>query len=157
MKGGIAMSDTQQRPSYATDNPDDYPIRHQPTAWVGFVLFGGIMMLMMGGFQAMEGFVALLKEDYFLVTRNGLVLNIDYTAWGWIHLVIGLIAIATGFGVVLGQMWARVLGIIIAVVSALANIAFLSAYPIWSTIVIAIDVLVIYALAVHGREVKSSS
>ena len=129
----------------------------EPTAWVGIVLFGGIMLLMMGGFQVIEGFVALFKDDYYLVTRNGMIVSVDYTTWGWTHLLIGLVAVATGIGVLLGQMWARVLGIIIAVISALVNIAFLPAYPIWSTIIIAIDVLVIYALAVHGREVKSSS
>ena len=77
----------------------------------------------------------------------------DYTAWGWTHLILGLIAVAVGIGVFAGQTWARVTGIIIAGISALTNIAFLPAYPIWVTIVIALDVLVIYALAVHGREV----
>ena len=149
------MSDTQQRTSYTADEPYRAPRRREPTAWVGMVLFGGIMMLMMGGFQIIEGFVALFKDDYYLVTRNGLVVNVDYTTWGWTHLLIGLVAVAAGIGVLLGQMWARVVGIIIAVLSALANIAFLSAYPVWSTIIIAVDVLVIYALTVHGSEVKS--
>ena len=149
------MSDTQQRRSYAADEPYR-PARHGPTAWVGFVVFGGIMLLMVGGFQVIEGFVAILKDDYYAVTRSGLLINVDYTTWGWTHLLIGLIAVATGFGVLAGQMWARVVGIIIAVISALANIAFLAAYPLWSTIIIATDVLVIYALAVHGREVRSS-
>lgn len=150
------MSDTQERRSYTTDEPNDQPARHGPTAWAGFVVFGGIMLIMLGGFQMIEGFVAILKDDYYYVTRNGLLLSLDYTAWGWIHLLIGLIAVAVGLGVLLGQMWARILGIAIAVISALANIAFLSAYPVWSTIVIAMDVIVIYALAVHGREVRST-
>lgn len=150
------MSDTQARRSYTADEPYPAPSQREPTAWVGFVLFGGIMLFMMGGFQVIEGFVALFKEDYFLVTRSGMIVSIDYTSWGWTHLLIGLVAIATGIGVLLGQMWARVLGIIVAVISALVNIAFLPAYPIWSTIIIAVDVLVIYALAVHGGEVKSS-
>jgi hypothetical protein len=154
------MSDTQQsapdaRPiaPYTPGNPNDVPNRTQATAWVGMVLFGGIMMQLMGGFQLMQAFVAIFKEDYYLVTRDGLVVNIDYTAWGWSHLLIGLVAIATGICVILGQMWARVMGILIAVFSALMNIVFLAAYPVWSTIIIAIDVLVIYALAAHGREV----
>ncbi len=133
-----------------------YTTRRGPTAWVGFVVFGGIMLLMMGGVQAIEGFVAILRDDYYLVSRNGLLINLDYPTWGWIHLIIGLIAVAAGIGVLAGQMWARVTGIVIAVISALANLAFMSAYPIWATIVIAADVLVIYALAVHGGEVKSA-
>ena len=157
------MSDIQQSTSdvpstkpYVPDEPYDAPSRSQPTAWVGMVLFGAIMMLMMGGFQVMQGLVAIFKDDYYLVTRGGLVVNIDYTTWGWTHLLIGLVAIGTGIGVMLGQMWARVMGIVIAVISALVNVAFLSAYPIWSTIIIATDVLVIYALAAHGREVKTA-
>ncbi|GAB1642210.1 hypothetical protein [Krasilnikovia sp. MM14-A1259] len=149
------MSETQQRPTYTANQPYIAPGR-EPTAWVGFVLFAGIMMLMLGGFQVMEGLVAIFRDEYYLVTRNGLVLTMDYTAWGWTHLVIGLVAIAAGLGVLMGQMWARVTGIAIAVISALANLAFLPAYPVWASIVIAVDVLVIYALAVHGREVKSS-
>ncbi|MCA2211480.1 DUF7144 family membrane protein [Jidongwangia harbinensis] len=157
------MSDTQQsstetsrQQSYPVDEPYDVPSRSRPTAWVGVVLFGGIMMLMVGGFQCTQGLVAIFREDYYLVSPNGLVVEIDYTAWGWAHLLIGLVAVATGIGVMAGQMWARVLGIVIAVVSALVNIAFLAAYPIWSTIIIALDVLVIYALAVHGREAGES-
>jgi hypothetical protein len=103
----------------------------------------------------MQGFVALLRDDYFYVTRDGLLITMDYTAWGWTHLGLGLIALGTGIGVLAGQMWARVVGIIIAVLSALVNVAFLSAYPIWSTIIIATDVLVVYALTMHGSEVKA--
>jgi len=155
-KGDTAMSDTQQqRTGFTTEEPPyRAPRRREPTGWVGFVLYGGIMMLMMGGFQVIEGLVALFKEDLYLVTRNGMVLSLDYTAWGWTHLIIGLIAVGAGIGVLLGQLWARILGIGIAVLSALVNIAFLPAYPIWATIIIATDVLVIYALAMHGSEVK---
>jgi len=156
------MSDTHQSTpkaqsttSYVPDAPSTARSRPQPTAWVGMVLFGGIMLLLSGGFQIMQGFVAIFKDSYYLVGQNGLVVNLDYTVWGWTHVLIGLVAVGTGIGVTLGQMWARVVGIVIAVLSALVNVAFLSAYPIWSTIIIAIDVLVIYALAAHGSEVKS--
>jgi hypothetical protein len=153
------MSDTQQSTTgtprqTAYDERGAYggPNRPRQTGWVGVVLFGGIMLIMVGGFQCMQGLVAIFRDEYYLVSPNGLVVEVDYTTWGWTHLLIGLVAIATGIGVMAGQTWARVLGIVIAVVSALVNIAFLSAYPIWSTIIIAMDVLVIYALAVHGRE-----
>lgn len=148
------MSETQERTGFTTDEPYASNKRHEPTAWVGLIVFGGVMMLMMGGFQIIEGIVALLRDEYYLVTRNGLLLTFDFTTWGWVHLIIGLFAVAAAFGVFVGQMWGRVVGILIAVLSALVNIAFLSAYPIWSTIVIAVDVLVIYALTVHGAETK---
>lgn len=148
------MSNTQQRATHASEEPYNRPGEPRPTAWVGMILFGGIMMLMVGGFQIVQGLVALFNDEYYLVTNNGLVLKFDYTTWGWIHLIIGIVAVCAGIGVMLGQTWARIVGITIAVISALVNIVFLSAYPIWSTIIIATDVLVIYALAAHGREVK---
>ncbi|MEU8234733.1 hypothetical protein AB0C12_34515 [Actinoplanes sp. NPDC048967] len=132
------MSDTEER-----------------TGWVGLVVFGGVLLALTGGFQMMQGFVAILRDEYFYVTRSGLLITMDYTAWGWVHLGLGLIAVGTGIGVLAGQMWARVVGIIIGVLSALVNLAFLSAYPIWSTIIIALDVLVIYALTMHGGEVEA--
>jgi hypothetical protein len=147
------MSDTQQRQENAAPYSDSR--RNEPTGWAGLVIFAGVMLVMLGGFQAMEGIVAIIRDEYYLVTRNGLVIDLDYTTWGWIHLCLGLLAAAAGVGIFAGQMWARVLGIVIAVLSALANMAFLAAYPIWATIMIAVDVLVIYALAMHGREVKS--
>jgi len=148
------MSDTEARSAYTAEEPYDVPRRAEPTAWVGMVVFGGVMLMLAGGFQIMQGFVAILRDEYFYVTRNGLLITMDYTAWGWTHLILGVIAVGTGIGVLAGQMWARVTGIIIAVLASFVNLAFLSAYPIWSTIIIAADVLVIYALTVHGSEVK---
>ncbi|GAA2716427.1 MULTISPECIES: DUF7144 family membrane protein [Actinoplanes] len=149
------MSETQQRANFADEEPYNPSSAPPPSAWVGMVVFAGVMLLLMGGFQAIEGIVALVRDDYYLTTRSGLVLTFDYTTWGWTHLLIGVIALLTGVGVLLGQMWARVVGIIIAVLGALANLMFLPAYPIWATIMIATDVLIIYALAAHGREVRS--
>jgi hypothetical protein len=147
------MSDTQERQA---GGPSLADVRsEQPTGWVGLVIFAGIMLVMLGGFQAMEGLVAIIRDEYYMVTRSGLVIDLDYTTWGWTHLVLGLVAAGAGIGIFMGQMWARVLGIVVAVISALANMAFLAAYPIWVTIVIATDILVIYALAMHGREVKT--
>lgn len=127
----------------------------EPTGWVGWILFAGIMLFMLGTFQAINGLVALLKDDYFLVTASKLVVDVNYTAWGWTHLILGVIALFAGWGVMVGQMWARIFGIAVAFVSAVVNLAFMNAYPVWSIVMITVDVLVIYALSVHGREVKS--
>jgi hypothetical protein len=122
------------------------------TRWVGFIYFAGVMLMLAGGLEMTQGFIALFRKDYYAVTSDGLVLTMNYTAWGWLHLAIALVMIATGVGMFLGSMWARVLGIVIACLSALATMAFLPAYPIWGTVVLAMDFLVIYALTVHGRE-----
>ena len=125
------------------------------TGWVGWVAFAGIMLIMLGIFQAIEGFVAIFDNGYYLVRPNGLVINVDYTAWGWLHLIIGLIAVAVGVGLMAGNIIARIVGMIVAVISATLNLLFIGAYPVWSTIIIAVDVIVIYAIVVHGRELKA--
>ena len=126
----------------------------EPTAWVGWVLFASIMLIMVGAFQAMMGVVALLDDGYYLVPGTDLVVHLDYSTWGWTHVGLGVIAVVAGLGILAGQTWARVVGVMLAVLSALVNVAFLAAYPIWSVLIITLDVIIIYALAVHGREVR---
>jgi len=121
---------------------------------VGWIVFAAVMLIMVGILHAIEGFVALFKDDYYLVRSSGLVINVDYTGWGWVHLILGLAVAATGAALFTGRMWARVIGIILAAVSIVANFSFSSAYPIWSLILITVDFLIIYALIVHGREIR---
>jgi hypothetical protein len=143
------------RTSSGNDSTTGYTERDQVTGWTGWVVFAGLMLVMLGLFQAIEGLVAIFDQGYYLVGSEGLVVNVDYTAWGWVHLILGVLAIAAGFGLIAGNMAARVVGVILAVLSAILNLAFIAAYPVWSIIVIAIDVIVIYAIVVHGRELKN--
>ena len=128
----------------------------EPTGWVGWVVFGAMMMIMVGAFQIVVGLTALFNSGYYVVGEENLLLSVDFTAWGWTHIALGAIAVAAAFGVLAGQMWGRVVGIAMALVSALVNLAFIAAYPLWSIMVITLDVLVIYALAAHGREMQST-
>lgn len=125
------------------------------SAWVGWIAFAGVIMVMLGMFHVIEGIVALAQDEYFKASPSRLVLNIDYTAWGWIHLVGGAVVVVAGVGVFAGQVWARAVGTVVAVLSAVVNLAFLAAYPLWSTLMIALAVVVIMALTVHGSEIKA--
>jgi hypothetical protein len=145
------MTDASHRGSPATDESYE----GGPTAWAGWVVFGGVMLIMMGIFEAVEGLVAVFHDGFYLVRPSGLVVSVDYTTWGWTHIIIGVVAILTGVGLLAGNMAARVVGVGIAFLSALVNLAFVSAYPVWSVILITLDVIVIYAIIVHGRELKS--
>ena len=129
----------------------------QPTAvtgWVGWIGFAGVMLLMVGTFHVIEGLVAVFRDEYFLVSSSGLMVSVDYTGWGWTHIIGGLVLVAAGFFVFTGKVWARTIGVVVAMLSAIVNIAFLAAYPIWSSLMIAVDILVIWALTVHGGELK---
>ena len=113
------------------------------------------MMVLLGTFHVIDGLVALFNDEYFVTGPSGLVWSVDFTAWGWTHLIAGLIVVGAGLGLLAGQMWARVVGVVLAMASAVLNLAFLAAYPLWSAIMILLDVLVIWAITVHGSEIKS--
>ncbi len=126
----------------------------EPTGWLAWVMFAATMMILLGSFHAIAGLVALFKDEYFLVGKSGLVVNVDYTAWGWVHIILGVLVVLAGAALFRGATWARVVAVILAVISAIVNLAFTSAYPIWSAIMIAVDILVIYAVTAHGREAR---
>jgi hypothetical protein len=127
----------------------------EESGWVGWVYFGAVMLLLLGGFQIIQALVALFKDGFYLVGQHGLVVDVNYNTWGWVHLVIGVVAVLSGIGLMVGNLAARILGVGVAFVSALVNLAFISAYPVWSSLIILLDVLVIYAIMVHGRELKN--
>lgn len=158
--GAVHVPPQGTSPEGATGTPTGAVSQHRATpppatGWTGWIAFGAIMLIMLGAFQAIAGFVALFDSGYYVVTEDQLLVNVDYTGWGWVHIAIGAIAIATAVGLLAGQMWARVVGIAIAVVSALVNLAFLAATPVWSIAMITFDVIIIYAIAVHGAEMKN--
>lgn len=123
----------------------------QVSGWAGWAAFAGILSVLVGTFQAIAGIVALFKDEVvFFGVKN--IWLLDLTTWGWVHLVGGLLLILVGYGILTGQTWARVIGVILAGLSAVLNFAWLPVYPVWSLVVIVVDVLVIYALVVHGDE-----
>ena len=129
----------------------DIRVGRTTSPWVGWVLFAAVMAVIAGFFNIIQGLVALFDDQYFVVAKGDLLL-LDFTAWGWIHLLIGVVMLAVGFGIMRGSPWALVGGVVIAGVQAILQLGFLAAYPVWSILIIALDVVVIYALIVHGRE-----
>jgi hypothetical protein len=128
----------------------------QTTGWaVGFILFAGLMMLMSGAFQAIQGLVAIFENEFYVATRNYLF-QFDATSWGWIHLILGVIVAFAGWGLLSGRTWARVVAITLALLSAIANFAFIPYYPFWSLLIIALDIFVIWAVAAHGGAMRDA-
>jgi hypothetical protein len=124
-------------------------------AWGGWVAFAGIMLVLTGFFDILQGLTALLNDQYFAI-RSGQLLVFDFTAWGWIWLLWGLILIAAGFGLLRGVGAARWFAVVAVFINAIGEIAFLNAFPIWSTIVIALDVFVIFALTARWSEARAA-
>ena len=127
-----------------------------PTAWTGWVVFAAFMMLMNGVIQMIEGLMALINDDYFAVTPRGLAVSVDFTTWGWVHLFLGAAVFASGLGILAGNLAARIVGVVLAAFNAIVALLFIEAAPVWGIILITVDILVIYALTVHGRELRDA-
>jgi hypothetical protein len=121
-------------------------------AAVGFTVFAAVMMIIIGVFHSIAGFAGLLEDEFYVTTPN-YILEFDATAWGWIHLIGGIVVLLAGFAVLQGSVWARTVGVIMATLSAIANFAFIPIYPLWSLAMIAVAIFVIWALTVHGRDI----
>jgi hypothetical protein len=150
------MTSTRASRSHNKRADGTYDRVPEPTGWVGWIAFASSMMILVGSFQIVQGFVAIFDQGYYRVTEGGLVVNVDYTAWGWTHLLLGVLLVASGAGVLAGNVAARTVAVILAGLSMIVNLLFIEAYPVWSILIIVVDILVIYALTVHGRELKSS-
>jgi len=117
----------------------------------GFAMAAAALMIIAGALSVIEGIVALFKDEFFVITQKW-VFSFDLTVWGWIHLILGVVMIAAALLILAGNLLGRIIGIIVAAVSAIANFAWLPYYPVWSIVVIAFCAAVIWALAVHGKE-----
>jgi hypothetical protein len=128
----------------------DTPRGNEPSGWAtGGVIFAGSILTLAGIFQAITGLVAIINDNFFVVSTN-YTFDLDVTAWGWIHLIIGIIVFVVGLGLFTGAGWAAVGAIAIAMLSAIANFFFIPYYPIWSLVVIGLNVWVIWSLTRPG-------
>jgi hypothetical protein len=121
----------------------------------GVSVFAGIMLILGGAFEALQAIAAIVNDKYLVVLPN-YVYAIDLTVWGWIHLLIGLALVAIGISLLLGQGWARIAGIVVAALAALINFTWLPYSPLWAIVLIAVDVLVIWALVSSRQQARSS-
>jgi hypothetical protein len=115
-------------------------------------VFAAVMLMMIGAFQAIQGLIALANDTFYVVGQE-YIFQFDVTRWGWIHLILGVVVAVAGYFVLQAKGWARTVGVIVAGVSALFNFAWLPYYPVWSILIIALNVFVIWALTVRGRDV----
>jgi hypothetical protein len=154
------MSEIRYVPASARQQPPRYRDPHLPPSedvdttgeGVGWIIFGGIMMVLTGAFQATMGLVALLDEEAFMAARDLPAGN--YSSWGWTHLILGSLAVVTGVGLFAAWMWARVVGIALAMLSAVVHVGTVLANPAWGIAIITFDVIIVFTLAVHGDALR---
>jgi hypothetical protein len=133
-----------------------YQQQAETTGWVGWIVFAGVMMIIGGILSTIFGIVAAVNDEW-VVFQSGDAVYLDVSQWGWAHIIVGLVVFLCGFGVFTGNLLARSVAVIIAALSLIAHFFWLPLFPIWALIVITIDVLVIWALTVHGGEMRAWS
>ena len=118
--------------------------------WIGFA---GILMLVVGSIDFFQGLIALFEDEYYVVTGSGFLV-VDLTGWGWIMLIWGVLLVLGGYGLLSAQGWARWFAIVVVCLNFIAQLGFLgnSQYPLWSLTVIALNVIVLYALTARWSE-----
>lgn len=132
---------------YQSTGEDARPV---VSGWAtGGVVFAATMMIMIGVFQAFQGLAAIINDEFF-VTVNDYAFDIDLTAWGWIHLIAGVLVAIAGFALFSGSTAAGVAAIALAGLSAIANFFFIPYYPFWSLLIIALAIYVIWAITRSG-------
>ncbi len=122
--------------------------------WTGWVVFASIMLVVVGGINIIQGLAALLNDSYFVARSGNDLLIADFDTWGVIMLIWGAAQAGAGLGLNSGHGWARVVAIIVASISMIVQTLFLAAYPIWSVMIIALDVIIIYALTARWAEAR---
>ncbi|HYN33328.1 MAG TPA: hypothetical protein VES40_11945 [Ilumatobacteraceae bacterium] len=126
----------------------------ETTGWTGWIVFAATMMIIGGSLSIIFGLVAALNDQWVAFTNAGAVF-LDVSQWGWVQILIGLVVLLCGFGVLSGNILARTVGVIIAAGSLVGNFFIIPLYPLWAITVIVLDILIIWALTVHGREMKA--
>ena len=128
---------------------------NEMTGWVGWIGFASLMLYLVGIFHIIAGFAALFNDKVYAVGPNAFWI-LDLTQWGWIHTLGGVLAILAASSLLKGGVYGRTVADLVALFSAIVNMAFVPVYPIWSIIMVTISVLVVWAVVVHGSEVKEA-
>jgi hypothetical protein len=149
MTGQHTPTPPQDRASVPAPRHGDRAPDDTSGAWTGWVRFGGIVMAVIGAFAVIEGILALALPTTY-ISADGTVLALDFAGWAWIHIILGVLVLATGISLLSRDVpsWARGVGIALVALNMLVQLAWMPAYPIWSIILLALDVFVLYALIV---------
>ncbi len=145
------MTTTQPGRQTGTHNIDD----NYSGGAVGVIVTAAVFMIVTGMFQAIAGLVALFDDTFYVVGAK-YVFEFDVTTWGWIQLLLGIVATLAGFALLQGAVWARIVAVVMASVSIIANFMWMPYYPVWSLTIIAFAAFVIWAVTAHGRDILES-
>lgn len=134
------------------DQPNSYD---QRTGWTGWITFAAVMMILAGSLNLLYGIIAAVNDEWVVFTNRANV-YLDISEWGWVHIIVGAVVLISGLGLFSGNILARTIAVVVASISLLVNFFFIPVYPLWAITVIVIDLLVIWAVTAHGREMRAA-
>jgi hypothetical protein len=148
------MSEIATRGHHATY--DEYEAAEHATGWTGWVGFGGFMMILTGMLHIINGLVGLYRSSFYVVTNHSsqVLVFSNVRTWAWVSLIAGIIVALAGFSLFSGTTWSRVVAVLLSMAVVAVNLVSMALYPIWSIIAIAMAVMVMYAVIVHGGELR---
>lgn len=149
------MATPSYQPPVPAGRRSEIAPQQEPSGWTGWIVFAGTMLILVGIWNIIDGFVALFDNTWYAVAKSGLLINtVNYSAWGWFLIAWGVLMVLAGPALFYGRTWGRIVAVIVAGLNLLLHVAFISAYPLWSVLIIALDVFVIYAVTAHGSEMQ---
>jgi hypothetical protein len=152
----MSESSYDQPTGYGQPTGYDQPAAYdQTTGWSGWIVFAAIMMIVGGSLNLLYGVIAAVNDDWVVFTNRANV-YLDLSEWGWVHIILGGVVVLSGIGLLSGNILARAVAVLVASLSLIANFFFIPVYPLWALTVIVIDVLVIWAVTAHGREMRAA-
>ena len=132
---------------------DAHPRYRMNRGWGGWLIFAGLMTVLIGLYHAAAGFTALFRDDIYVTTPKGAAISTNFTAWGWIQIVLGIVLVAAGATLLSsGSLWSRIVVVLVALVQILVEFVYLTVTPLWSAVAIVLGILAVYAVVVHGRD-----
>lgn len=137
---------------------DPHPRYRTNRGWGGWLVFAGLMTVLLGLYHAGAGFVALFRDDVYAMTPQGAVISTNFTAWGWLQIVIGVVLVAAGASLLSsGSLWSRIVVVLVALAQILVEFVYFTVTPLWSGVVIGLGIVSVYAVVIHGRDEAAPS
>jgi magnesium-transporting ATPase (P-type) len=147
----LGPNDYTRRGSTTVNDP--HPGYRMNRGWGGWLIFAGLMTVLIGLYHAAAGFTALFRDDIYVTTPKGAAISTNFTAWGWIQIVLGIVLVAAGATLLSsGSLWSRIVVVLVALVQILVEFVYLTVTPLWSGVAIVLGILAVYAVVVHGRD-----
>jgi|tagenome__1003787_1003787.scaffolds.fasta_scaffold20827685_2 hypothetical protein len=125
--------------------------------WTGWLAFASVIMILMGGLHVCAGFVTLFQSHYYEINTSRLAVDESWTTLAWTQIILGVLVLASGIALFGGYLWARAIAVLFAVLTIVENFVQIASSPAWNLLLIALALVAIFAIVVHGRDARDAA